>query len=101
MVEAVAADPAGEYSVDELAALAHLSPRHLTRLFREELGTTPAKYVELIRFDSAKALLDAGHSVTEAAQLVGFGSSESLRRAFSTHLGISPQVYRRRFQAFG
>lgn len=101
VVEAVAADPAGEYSVDELAALAHLSPRHLTRLFREELGTTPAKYVELIRFDSAKALLDAGHSVTEAAQLAGFGSSESLRRAFSTHLGISPQVYRRRFQAFG
>ena len=100
VVEAVAADPAGEYSVDELAALAHLSPRHLTRLFREELGTTPAKYVELIRFDSAKALLDAGHSVTEAAQLAGFGSSESLRRAFSTHLGISPQVYRRRFSSF-
>ncbi|MGF0255844.1 GlxA family transcriptional regulator [Rhodococcus erythropolis] len=101
VVDAVAADPAGEYSVEQLAALAHLSPRHLTRLFREELGTTPAKYVELIRFDAAKALLDAGHSVTEAAQLAGFGSSESLRRAFSTHLGISPQVYRRRFQAFG
>lgn len=31
-----------------------LSPRHLTRLFRDELKTTPARYVELIRFDTAK-----------------------------------------------
>jgi transcriptional regulator GlxA family with amidase domain len=40
----VAADPAGDYSLASLAALANVSPRHLTRRFRDELGTTPAKY---------------------------------------------------------
>ncbi|CAM5738085.1 GlxA family transcriptional regulator [Streptomyces hirsutus] len=54
------------------------------------------KYVELIRFDMAKALLD-GHGATEAALLSGFPSYESLRRAFARHLGVSPTRYRDRF----
>jgi transcriptional regulator GlxA family with amidase domain len=99
VVDLVAADPAGEYSLNTLAAHANLSPRHLTRLFQTELGTTPAKYVELIRFDAAKALLDAGHSVTETAQRTGYGSSESLRRSFVAHLGVSPRAYRQRFSS--
>ena len=99
VVDLVAADPAGEHTLGNLAAHANLSPRHLTRLFQTELGTTPAKYVELIRFDAAKALLDAGHSVTETAQRTGYGSSESLRRSFVAHLGISPRAYRQRFSS--
>ena len=69
----------------------------LTRLFRDELGTTPAKHLELVRFDLAKALLDAGHSVTRAAELSGFGTSESLRRSFVAHLGMPPSRYQHRF----
>ncbi|HEY2699329.1 MAG TPA: GlxA family transcriptional regulator [Pseudonocardiaceae bacterium] len=99
VVDLVAADPAGEHTLGKLAAHANLSPRHLTRLFQTELGTTPAKYVELIRFDAAKALLDAGHSVTETAQRTGYGSSESLRRSFVAHLGVSPSAYRQRFSS--
>ncbi|GHJ36715.1 GlxA family transcriptional regulator [Streptomyces sp. TS71-3] len=97
VVDTVKADPAGSYGAGHLARLAGVSPRHLTRLFREELGTTPAKFVELVRFDTAKALLDAGHTVTRAAQLAGFGTPESLRRSFITHLSISPLRYQRRF----
>jgi transcriptional regulator GlxA family with amidase domain len=97
VVDAVKADPTAPYGVASLAEIARVSPRHLTRLFHEELGTTPAKYLELIRFDLAKAQLDAGHSVTLAAQLSGFGTSESLRRAFIAHLKISPSRYQRRF----
>jgi transcriptional regulator GlxA family with amidase domain len=74
-----------------------VSSRHLTRLFQEELNTTPAKYVELIRFDLAKAYLDTGHSVTQAAQLSGFGNSEALRRAFISHLKMPPSHYQQRF----
>lgn len=96
--DAVAADPTGDHSVTALAASANLSPRHLTRLFQDELGTTPAKYVELIRFDAAKAMLDAGHSVTETAQRSGFGSAESLRRSFIQHLGVAPRAYQQRFR---
>jgi transcriptional regulator GlxA family with amidase domain len=97
VVDRVKADPTAEYSLAALAEIARVSPRHLTRLFHEELDTTPARYVELIRFDLAKAYLDAGHSVTMAAELSGFGSSESLRRAFVGRLKISPLRYQRRF----
>jgi transcriptional regulator GlxA family with amidase domain len=101
VIDHVRSDPTGEYSLDALAAIARVSPRHLSRLFRDELGTSPAKYVELIRVEIAKARLDAGHSVTMAAQLAGFGSSESLRRAFTSRLTISPQRYQRRFLTTG
>jgi transcriptional regulator GlxA family with amidase domain len=97
--DAVAADPAGEHTIPKLAAQAALSPRHLTRLFQEELGTTPAKYVEAVRFDSAKAALEGGHSITEAAHRAGYGSSESLRRAFVSRLGVSPRTYLQRFRS--
>lgn len=97
VVDIVNADPAAEYTVTRLAAIAQVSPRHLTRLFHDELGTTPGRYVELIRFDKAKALLDAGMSVTDVAQYSGFGTSESLRRAFIAHLSIPPSKYRGRF----
>jgi transcriptional regulator GlxA family with amidase domain len=97
VVDIVKADPTARYTVPGLAEHARISPRHLTRLFHEELGTTPAKYIELIRFDLAKALLDAGHSVTLAAELSGFGTSEALRRAFITHLKIPPSRYQHRF----
>jgi transcriptional regulator GlxA family with amidase domain len=95
----IAADPGGDHSVTTLAASANLSPRHLTRMFREELDTTPAKYVELIRLDTARDLLDAGHSVTEAARGGGFGSPETLRRAFLQRFGVSPRAYRNRFHS--
>ncbi|GAA0383265.1 GlxA family transcriptional regulator [Microbispora corallina] len=97
--DAVAADPAGDHAVPRLAARAGMSPRHLSRLFQSEVGMSPAKYVELIRFDAAKAMLDAGHSVTAAAERAGFGSSESLRRAFVQHVGIPPRAYQQRFRS--
>ncbi|MFF8929397.1 GlxA family transcriptional regulator [Streptomyces longwoodensis] len=99
--DAVRADPTGEHSLDTLAAAVRVSPRHLTRMFRAELGTTPMKYVELLRFDIAKALLDSGHNATEAAARAGFPSYESLRRAFARHLGISPTKYQHRFATTG
>jgi transcriptional regulator GlxA family with amidase domain len=95
----VAADPAGDHSIPQLAARANVSPRHLTRLFQSEVGMTPAKYVELIRLDAAKSMLNAGHSVTSTAERAGFGSSESLRRAFVDHVGIPPRTYQQRFRS--
>jgi transcriptional regulator GlxA family with amidase domain len=97
IVDLVTADPAANHSLAALAGRLHLSPRHLTRLFREELSTTPARYVESIRFDIAKALLDQGHTATRAAALAGFPGYESLRRVFARELSISPAAYQRRF----
>ncbi|MFI7349359.1 GlxA family transcriptional regulator [Streptomyces sp. NPDC049936] len=99
--DAVQADPTADHGLGALAARVRVSPRHLTRMFRTELDTTPMRYVELIRFDMAKALLDAGHNATEAAARSGFPSYESLRRAFARHLGVSPTRYQRRFTTTG
>nr|WP_082978883.1 GlxA family transcriptional regulator [Mycobacterium sp. 1081908.1] len=98
VTEAISADPAANHSVKTLAAQASLSTRQLTRLFQSELGTTPARYVEMVRIDAARAALDAGRSVADTARLAGFGSTESLRRVFVDQLGVSPKAYRDRFR---
>jgi len=95
---AISSNPADNHSVNTLAARASLSTRQLTRLFQSELGTTPARYVEMVRIDAARAALDAGRSVAETARLAGFGSAESLRRVFVEHLGVTPKAYRERFR---
>ena len=71
VTEAVAAEPAADHNVKALASQAGLSTRQLTRLFQTELGTTPARYVEAIRIDAARAALDAGSSVADAARTAG------------------------------
>ncbi|WP_170874558.1 GlxA family transcriptional regulator [Mycobacterium sp. IS-1264] len=98
VIDAVAADPGANHSVKSLAALASLSTRQLTRLFQSELGMSPARYVELVRIDFARNALESGRSVTETAGMAGFGSIETLRRVFVSHLGISPKAYRDRFR---
>ena len=97
VTDLVTANPQGAYSTTELANHLNVSTRHLTRLFNEELSTTPARFVENIRFDLARALLDQGHNATEAAARAGFPSYESMRRVFARELGISPAAYQRRF----
>lgn len=98
VTDAIAANPAADHSVKNLAIQASLSTRQLTRLFQAELGTTPARYVEMVRIDAAQAALDAGRTVTETAHLAGFGSAETLRRVFVNNLGVSPKAYRDRFR---
>ncbi|MEV3905095.1 GlxA family transcriptional regulator [Mycobacterium sp. NPDC050551] len=98
VTDAIKADPGGDHSVGRLAATASLSTRQLTRLFHAELGTTPARYVESVRVDIARAALDAGHSVADSARLGGFGSTETFRRVFVGTLGVSPKAYRDRFR---
>lgn len=99
VTDAIASDPGADHSVKNLAARASLSTRQLTRLFRSELGTTPAGYVEMVRIDAARAALDAGRSVSDTARIAGFGSAETLRRVFVDHLGVSPKAYRDRFRS--
>ncbi|GAA3021482.1 AraC family transcriptional regulator [Streptomyces fulvorobeus] len=97
LTEEILADPTAQYTLADLARRAAVSPRHLCRLFQEEVQTTPAKFVEQVRFDSARSLLDNGESVTNAAFMSGFGSMETLRRTFISRLGISPRAYQHRF----
>ncbi|MDQ0895011.1 transcriptional regulator GlxA family with amidase domain [Agromyces ramosus] len=93
------ADPAAMHTVADLARHANVSMRHLTRLFREELDTSPAEYLAALRFDLARCRLEAGTSVAQTAIDAGFSSAESLRRSFVARLGISPSQYQRRFRS--
>jgi transcriptional regulator GlxA family with amidase domain len=97
LTDLVTANPSADHSLTSLAKHLNVSTRQLTRLFHDELATTPARYVENIRFDLARALLDQGHTATRAAALAGFPGYESLRRVFSRKLAISPAAYQRRF----
>ncbi|MFF2393876.1 GlxA family transcriptional regulator [Nocardia sp. NPDC058114] len=99
VTDLIARDPAARHSVVDLARYVNVSVRHLTRLFTEETGLSPAEYAANVRFDLARAELEAGSSVSRAASGAGFASAEALRRAFVARLGVSPSDYRRRFES--
>ena len=85
-------------SVEDLAQRACMSPRNFARSFFRETGTTPARYIELVRVEHAIRLLEDDHRpVKGIAEECGFSSAEQLRRAFNQHMGIGPAAYRERF----
>jgi transcriptional regulator GlxA family with amidase domain len=89
-----------DLSIAALAARANLSERSFARVFRAEVGQTPAAYVESLRVERARTLLEDGAVSLEAvARAGGFSSPEVLRRAFHRRLGVSPAAYRERFRA--
>jgi transcriptional regulator GlxA family with amidase domain len=90
--------PGADLSLPALARHAGLSERHLLRVFRREVGATPARYVESVRVDAARRLLEQTTSgVEHVARASGFGTAETMRRAFLRHLGVAPSDYRTRF----
>jgi transcriptional regulator GlxA family with amidase domain len=88
--------------VERLAEQACMSPRNFARAFRRELGMTPAAYVEALRVDHARLRLEStGEKVEAIARACGFGTVETMRRAFHRRLGVGPAEYRQRFQTRG
>jgi transcriptional regulator GlxA family with amidase domain len=80
--DAVSLAPQGDWTVPRMADVAHTSPRHLTRLFMEYAHIAPLQYLRRIRLAVAHSALQAGHNVTQAAELAGFSSDTQLRRAW-------------------
>lgn len=98
LLDEIATDPAGDHSLGAMAGRVNLSPRQLSRLFRLELDTTPAGYVERVRLEAAKAMLESGSDAMDViARRSGLGTAETLRRAFSRAFGVTPSSYRHRF----
>lgn len=82
-------------SVAELAAVAHLSARQFSRVFREETGQSPARAIESLRVEAARSILAKGaYSVEEVAEETGFADRERMRRAFLRAFGKPPQKMR-------
>jgi transcriptional regulator GlxA family with amidase domain len=90
-------NPEANHSVSNLARVAGMSERNFSRVFSHETNMTPADYIEAIRIDAARRLLE---STTQPLQRValasGFPSADAMRRAFLRSIGITPLDYRRR-----
>jgi transcriptional regulator GlxA family with amidase domain len=88
-----------DLSVPALARRAAMSERNFARAFRRETGMTPAAYVEAARVESARIALESGDLPVESiAVRAGFGTVETMRRAFRRRVGVSPVDYRTRFR---
>ena len=90
--------PEADLSVPALAAHANLSPRQFTRAFAAEIGMSPGRYVDRVRLEAARRLLeDTADGIAEISRRSGYGTTEAMRRAFLQALGVGPAEYRRRF----
>jgi transcriptional regulator GlxA family with amidase domain len=97
--EYVAERPDADLSVERLARRAAMSPRHFARVFRDEVGVTPAVYVERARVEVGQRLLETtALAIDDVATAAGFGTVETFRRAFVRRAGVSPSAYRDRFR---
>lgn len=86
-------------SLLEIAEIMHVSDRQLVRIFKAELGMTPAAYVEAARVEAARQQLEATDvSLERVAETCGFNTTDTLHRAFRRKLGITPLEYRQRFR---
>ncbi|MFH8774780.1 GlxA family transcriptional regulator [Streptomyces sp. NPDC017958] len=90
---------AAPLTLADLAEYAHVSERQLSRIFRTELGMTPAAYVESARVEAARNRLETTDDTLErVASACGFHTLDTLIRAFRRRLDTTPTEYRSRFR---
>lgn len=88
-----------DLSVEALAARAAMSGRNFARVFVREVGMTPARYVERARVEAARRRLEESSAgIDDVAGACGFGTAETMRRAFLRNLRVPPADYRNRFR---
>ncbi|MBV8957134.1 MAG: GlxA family transcriptional regulator [Actinobacteria bacterium] len=88
-----------DLSVSALAERVNMSTRTFARAFRAEVGTTPADYVEQLRVGAARHWMETtDRAIPEVARACGFGTTETMYRAFNRAVRVSPAEYRRRFR---
>jgi len=87
-----------DLSVPALAARACMSVRNFSRRFAQEFGVTPGSYVEAVRVEAAKRLLETTRrGLEDIAEVCGFGTVETMHRSFKRTVRVTPGEYRRHF----
>ena len=82
-------------TVEEIAKVSHLSPRHFSRLFTSSYHTTPGNYILSLRMQHAGGLLkNSTHSISQVAFQSGFNDSSYFSRQFRKFYGVTPREYR-------
>lgn len=91
-----------EFSLTEAADYTHVSPQHLSRVFRQSTGITFMDYITRVRIRRAIELLrDDDHKMYEIAEAVGYSSQHYFSSAFKKVLGVSPMEYKKSLQKRG
>jgi len=89
--DAICAEPDRNWTMPAMAKLGHVTQRHLLRLFVDHAGVSPLKFLQLIRLERARQLIERGASVSHASEVAGFRSDLHLRRAWNRQWGGSPR----------
>jgi transcriptional regulator GlxA family with amidase domain len=88
-----------ELTVEIMAERASMSPRNFARVFLRETGITPAKFIEKLRFETARRRLEETNlTLEEISRECGLSGADIMRRLFLRHLKTTPSDYRRNFQ---
>lgn len=87
-------------TLEEISQSLHISPSHLSHLFKRETGLSPIQYVIHRRIGEAQSLLmETALPIRTIEERLGFGSSCHLTATFKKYVGISPREYRKHFQS--
>lgn len=89
--DAISAEPEHDWDMASLAAIAHVTERHLLRLFADHAGASPMQCLQAVRLERARQAIEHGASVARAAEVSGFRTSLNLRRAWARQWGGSPR----------
>jgi len=96
VIDYIEADLSRPFTIEGLAQVAGVSPRHFIRAFHESVGLTPIRFVYGRRLERAKEfLLDPGRTATEVALDCGFSHAQHFSTAFKKATGFTPSDFRR------
>jgi transcriptional regulator GlxA family with amidase domain len=88
----------GKIYIDDIADIAAISPRHFKRRFKKATNETPLAYIQHLRIEYAKELLEkSSETINEITYKIGYEDINSFRRLFKKNTGISPKDYRNNF----
>lgn len=97
LVEQIVTEPHLDWSLEAMADKVGMNPRTLTRRFKRDIDETPAHFVERVRIDHARGLLQAELPLKRVAKESGFGDLQRMRRAFQRRFGVQLSEYRSMF----
>jgi transcriptional regulator GlxA family with amidase domain len=96
LLELITENMQRQLTIRELARAVNLSPGRLAHLFKSEVGISPQRYVNNVRLEKAKELLESEMlSVKEVAAEIGFPNVSSFCRSFKACYGTTPREYRK------
>lgn len=88
-------------SLDELSLLAGLSKYYLLRIFTKEKGISPHKYLETIRIEKSKKMLEEGIPIIDIALQTGFTDQSHFSNLFKSLIGLTPKAYQVILKSYG